>query len=92
MLARVPPKVGNMVHFVLPCCSDDCRFRGNAFGIHRPAVVVSILPTRDERPILMVFLTEHDARGEQEFLRVDYATYDDTEKRPGTWHYPEPEG
>jgi hypothetical protein len=79
--------VGRIVHYVLPCCTDDLRFRSNAMGIHRPAIVIAV---RDSGAlVLSVFLDEHDARGEQEVMRIPIAHQDEDEKRPGSWHWPE---
>jgi hypothetical protein len=82
----VKVSVGRIVHYVLPCCSDDLRFRSNAMGVHRPAIVLRV--TDSGSVVLSVFLDEHDARGGQEVLRVR-CFQDEDEKRPGSWHWPE---
>jgi hypothetical protein len=80
--------VGRIVHYVLPCCRIDPRVRPNAMGEHRPALVVNVRP--DGRPVLSVFLDEHDAAEEGSFgLPVVGAVQDEEECLPDTWHWPE---
>lgn len=83
------PKIGDPVHYVLPCCSDDKRIRSNAMGEHRPAQVVNVRPTG--RLVLFVLLDEFDATDEVSFMSVVGPVQDEDEKRPDTWHWPERE-
>jgi hypothetical protein len=83
------PKIGDLVHYVLPCCSDDHRIRPNAMGEHRPAWAVNA--RADGRLVLWVLLDEFDAVGGESFATVVGAVQDEVEKRPDTWHFPEEE-
>lgn len=81
------PKLGALVHYVLPCCSDDRRIRSNAMGEHRPAWVVNARP--DGRLVLWTLLDEFDAVEGESFATVVGVGEDWLEKRPDTWHFPE---
>jgi hypothetical protein len=82
-------KPGDLVHYVLP--------HGQNKGEHRPAIIVKVwgTPTPTHTPFVQLqaftdntndFATGAGSNG---LLWGTSVPHDQTEKKPGTWHWPE---